>query len=78
MAVCQVCYPLCIKTGFTLEVTLRKSGVEGSWNLASPYVVYSCLHAQWSHILELVRDGDKDLSLGVNKLVGVGLSRLSE
>ena len=51
-----------IKTGFTLEVTSRKSGVEGGWDLASPYVVPSCLHAQWSHISGLVRGGDKDLS----------------
>ena len=51
-----------IKTGFTLEVTLRKSGVEGGWDLASTYVVHPCLHTQWSHILELVRGGSKDLS----------------
>ena len=37
-----------VKTGFTLEVTLRKSRVEGGWDLASPYVVCPCLHAQWS------------------------------
>ena len=67
-----------VKTGFTLEVTLRKSGVEGGWDLASPYVVRPCLHTQWSHILELVRGGDKDLSQGVNKPVRVGPSRLSE
>ena len=35
-----------VKTGFTPEVTLRKSRVEGSWDLASPYVVCPCLHAQ--------------------------------
>ena len=51
-----------VKTGFTPEVTLRKSGVEGGWDLASPYVVCPCLHAQWSCISELVRGGDKDLS----------------
>ena len=28
-----------VKTSFTLEVTPRKSGVEGGWDLASPYVV---------------------------------------
>ena len=43
-----------MKTSFTLEVTLRKSRVEGGWNLASPYVVHPCLHAQWSHISGLV------------------------
>ena len=59
-------------------VTLRKSGVEGGWDLASPYVVHPCLHAQWSHISGLVGGGDKDLSRGVNKPVGVGPSRLSE
>ena len=47
---------------FSLEVTLRKSRVEGSWDLASPYVMRHCLHAQWSHILVLVGGGDKDLS----------------
>ena len=67
-----------VKTGFTPEVTLRKSGVEGGWDLASPYVVRPCLHAQWSCISGLVRGGDKDLSQGVNKPVGVGPSRLSE
>ena len=67
-----------VKTGFTLEVTLRKSRVEGGWDLASPYVVCPCLHAQWSCILGLVGDRDKDLSQGVNKPVGVGPSRLSE
>ena len=67
-----------VKTGFTPEVTPRKSGVEGGWDLASPYVVHPCLHAQWSRILGLVGRGDKDLSRGVNKPVGVGLSRLSE
>ena len=51
-----------IRTSFTPEVTLRKSGVEGGWDLASPYVVHPCLHAQWSHISGLVRGGDKDLS----------------
>ena len=51
-----------VKTSFTLEVTSRKSGVECGWDLASPYVVHSCLHTQWSHISELVRGGDKDLS----------------
>ena len=65
-------------TGFTPEVTPRKSGVEGGWDLASPYVVRSCLHTQWSCISGLVRGGDKDLSRGVNKPVRVGLSRLSE
>ena len=50
-----------VKTGFTLEVTPKKSRVEGGWDLASPYVVHPCLHAQWSHISELVRGGDKDL-----------------
>ena len=67
-----------VKTGFTLEVTLRKSGVEGSWDLASPYVVHPCLHAQRSCISELVKGGDKGLSQGVNKPVGVEPSRLSE
>ena len=65
-----------VKTSFTPEVTPRKSRVEGGWDLASPYVVYPCLHTQWSHILGLVRGGDKDLSRGVNKPVGVELSRL--
>ena len=51
-----------VKTSFTLEVTLRKSRVEGGWDLASPYVVRPCLHTQWSHISELVGGGDKDLS----------------
>ena len=67
-----------VKAGFTLEVTPRKSRVEGGWDLASPYVVRSCLHAQWSCISGLVGGGDKDLSRGVNKPVRVGLSRLSE
>ena len=67
-----------VKTGFTPEVTPRKSGVECGWDLASPYVVHPCLYAQWSHILGLVRGGDKDFSQGVNKPVGVGPSRLSE
>ena len=67
-----------VKTSFTLEVTPRKSGVECSWDLTSPYVVHSCLHAQWSHISGLVRGGDKDLSQGVNKPVRVGPSRLLE
>ena len=67
-----------VKTSFTLEVTLRKSRVEDSWDLASPYVVCPCLHAQWSCILGLVGGGDKDLSRGVNKPVGAGPSRLSE
>ena len=67
-----------VKTGFTLEVTLRKSGVEGGWDLTSPYVVRPCLHAQWSRISGLVGGGDKDLSRGVNKPVGVEPSRLSE
>ena len=67
-----------IKTSFTPEVTLRKSRVEGGWDLASPYVMRSCLHTQWSHISGLVGDGDKDLSQGVNKPVRVGLSRLLE
>ena len=70
--------PICVKTGFTLEVTPRKSRVESGWDLASPYVVHPCLHAQWSHISGLVGGGDKDLSQGVNKPVGVGPSRLSE
>ena len=51
-----------VKTGFTPEVTQRKSGVECDWDLASPYVVRPCLHTQWSRILGLVRGGDKDLS----------------
>ena len=51
-----------VKTSFILEVTPRKSGVEGDWDLASPYVVCSCLHTQWSRISELVGGGDKDLS----------------
>ena len=51
-----------VKTSFTPEVTPRKSKVEGGWDLASPYVVRPCLHAQWSHILGLVGGGDKDLS----------------
>ena len=67
-----------VRISFTLEVTPRKSGVEGGWNLASPYVVHPCLHAQWSCILELVRGEGKDLSQGVNKPVRVGPSRLSE
>ena len=62
-----------VKTSFTLKRTLRKSGVEGGWDLASPYVVHSCLHTQWSHILGLVGGGDKDLSQGVNKPVRVGV-----
>ena len=49
-----------VKTGFTLEVTPKKSGVEGGWDLASPYVVRPCLHAQWSCISGLVRGGDKN------------------
>ena len=75
---CQSSPCLPVKTGFTPEVTPRKSGVEGGWDLASPYVVCPCLHAQWSRILGLVGGGDKDLSRGVNKPVGVGPSRLSE
>ena len=67
-----------VKTSFTLEVTLRKSRVEGGWDLASPYVVCPCLHTQWSHISGLVRGRDNDLSQGVNKPVGVEPSRLSE
>ena len=67
-----------VKTSFTLEVTLRKSRVEGGWDLASPYVVCPCLHTQWSHILGLVRGGDKVLSQGVNKPVRVEPSRLSK
>ena len=51
-----------VGTGFTLEVTLRKSGVEGGWDSASPYVVRPCLYIQWSCILGLVEGGDKDLS----------------
>ena len=55
-------YGIPVKTGFTPEVTLRKSGVEGGWDLASPYVVHPCLHTQWSRISGLVGGGDKDLS----------------
>ena len=51
-----------VKTGFTLEVTPRKSGIEGSWDLASPYVVCPCLHAQQSCIFGLVGGGDNSLS----------------
>ena len=51
-----------VKTGFTSEVTPRKSGVEGGWDLASPYMVCPCLHTQWSCISGLVGGGDKDLS----------------
>ena len=51
-----------VKTGFTPEVTPRKSRVEGGWDLASPYVVRPCLHTQWSRISGLVGGGDKDLS----------------
>ena len=51
-----------VKTSFTLEVTPRESRVEGGWDLASPYVVHPCLHAQWSRISGLVGGGDKDLS----------------
>ena len=51
-----------VKTSFTLEVTLRKSGVECGRNLASPYVVHPCLHTQQSHISGVVGGGDKDLS----------------
>ena len=69
---------IAVRTGFTPEVTPRKSRVEGGWDLASPYVVRPCLHTQWSHISGLVRGGDKDLSRGVNKPVRVGPSRLSE
>ena len=69
---------LCVKTGFTLEVTPRKSRVDGGWDLASPYVVCPGLHAQWSCISGLVGGGDKNLSWDVNKPVGVWLSRLSE
>ena len=67
-----------VKTSFTLEVTPRKSGVEGGWDLASLYVVHPCLHAQQSCISGLVRGGGKDLSQGVNKSVGVEPSKLSE
>ena len=67
-----------VKTGFTPEVTPRKSRVEFGWDLASSYVVCPCLHAQWSRILGLVKGGDKDLSQGVNKPVRVGPSRLLE
>ena len=67
-----------VMTGFTPEVTPRKSKVEGGWDLASPYVVHPGLHAQWSCISGLVGGGDKNLSQGVNKPVRVGLSRLSE
>ena len=34
-----------VKTSFTMEVTLRKSGVESRRDLASPYVVHPCLYA---------------------------------
>ena len=51
-----------VKTSFTSEVILRKSRVECSWDLASPYVMCPCLHTQWSHILGLVEGGGKDLS----------------
>ena len=34
-----------VKTGFTLKVTLRKSGVKRGWDLALLYVVCPCLHA---------------------------------
>ena len=67
-----------VKTGFTPEVTPRKSRVEGGWDLASPYVVRPCLHTQWSCISGFVRGGDNDLSQGVNKPVGVEPSRLLE
>ena len=67
-----------VKTGFTPEVTPRKSRVESGWDLASPYVVRPCLHAQWSCISGLVGGGDKNSLRSVNKPVGVGLSRLSE
>ena len=40
----KVC-PGSVKTGFTLEVTLRKSRVENGWDLVLPYVVCPCLHA---------------------------------
>ena len=53
-----------VKTSYTPEITLRKSRVEGGWDLASPYVVHPCLHAQWSCISGLVGGGDKDLSQG--------------
>ena len=32
-----------VKTSFTLEVTLMKSGVENVWDLASLYVMCTCL-----------------------------------
>ena len=48
-----------VRTSFTLEVTSRKSGVEGSWDLASLYVVHPCLYTQWSHISGLVGGGGK-------------------
>ena len=67
-----------VKTGFTTEVTPRKSRVEGGWDLTSPYMVCPCLHAQWSHISGLVRGRDKDSSQGVNKPVRVEPSRLSK
>ena len=51
-----------VMTSFPPEVTLRKFGVECGWDLASLHVVCPCLHAQWSHILELIGGGDKDLS----------------
>ena len=34
-----------VETGFTPEVTPRKSRVEGGWDLTSPYVMHPCLHA---------------------------------
>ena len=64
-----------VKTSHTPEVTLRKSGVEGSWDLTSPYVVHSCLHTQQFHISGLVGGEGKGLSQGVNKSVRVELSR---
>ena len=51
-----------VKSGFTPEVTPRKSGVECGWDLTSPYVVHPCLHTQWSCISGLVGGGDKGLS----------------
>ena len=47
----------CVKTGFTPDVTPRKSGVECGWDLASPYVVCPCLHVQWSCILIVLQGG---------------------
>ena len=66
-----------VKTSFTLKITPRKSRVEGGWDLASPYVVHPCLHAQQSCISGLVGGGGKDLSQGVNKPVRVSQMQYS-